>query len=648
MGGAGADARGVPLKKIKRVLRLIQRLKLRHLNLGIKGFIKLSTYHLFEIFSPKRLTEQSLNLSSWIVRKPSISIFLTVFNQSQTELETAINSARIQTGAEISIVILDDGSTNQATVDFLNNFNPNSNEVVIRQENTGVVKARNRLINEAHSDFLVFLDPDDEFEPDYISEAVKILEADRSVEIVFPDVSIHDDSHRTITEWKTGPFDINILIRVNTIPMSSIISSRLIKNLDGFSLEFLNGPEDWDLWVRAALSNANARHLPIVGYKYTKAQISRSSQVLDLTELIDLRKFGIKAGFPYEAKKSIDIFLLIPWLPRIGGVEKYVKCLMADLNSAGFKVAIIITEPDPAGYEDDSVNFRAQGNIVLKRQDFTSDDLFVEAIQNLATNDCIAINFGSPWDFENYKLTKDIYSKRVCFVFNTDVSLHRALDNQEQFDEFWLAYSGIAKKMPGNLKSKAHTIYTGVVDKKMEVDVDRSIGVFTAGFLGRFSPEKNPELFLDIAKQMEVLTDFKFVMGGEGQLLEKILEKSATLSNLEYLGFISDSSSFFSQIDCLIITSEIEGIPLSAMEALNHGVPVLSRPVGGMGELLVAEDQGYIWPGDVAEAKKRLIMLRDYEKSKCTRSLLPDKFLRKNTSEAVIERVKKLVINPLL
>ena len=638
----------MPLKKIKRVLRLIQRLKLRHLNLGIKGFIKLSIYHLFEIFNPKGLTEQSLKLSSWIVRKPSISIFLTVFNQSQAELETAINSARIQTGAEITIVILDDGSTNQATIDFLNNFNPNSNEVVIRQENSGVVKARNRLINEVHSDFLVFLDPDDEFEPDYISEAVKILEADRSVEIVFPDVSIHDEIQGTISVRKTGPFDINILNQVNTIPMSSIISSRLIKDLGGFSLDFLNGPEDWDLWVRAALSNANARHLPIVGYKYTKAQISRSSQVLNLTDIINLRKFGVKAGFPYEAKKSIEIFLQIPWLPRIGGIEKYVKCLMADLNSAGFKVAVIITEPDPAGYEDDSLNFRAQGNIVLKRQDFPSDDLFVEALQTLATNSCVAINFGSPWDFENYKLTKDIYSKRVCFAFNTDVSLHRALDNHKQFDEFWLAYNGIMKKMPGNLKSKAFTIYTGVVDENLEFDVNRSNRAFTVGFLGRFSPEKNPELFLDIAKQMEALTDFKFVMGGEGPLLENILAKSANLSNLEYLGFISDSSSFFSHIDCLMITSEIEGIPLSAMEALNHGVPVISRPVGGMGELLVAEDQGYIWSGDVAEAKKQLMMLCNHEKSKTTRTLLPEKFLRKNTSDAVIERIKQLGINPHL
>ncbi len=632
----------MPLKKIKKVLRLIQRLKLRHLNLGIKGFTKLASYQLMQIFIPKKLTDQSLNLSSWIVRRPSISIFLTVFNQSVAELETAINSARIQTGAEITIVILDDGSTNQVTIEFLDNFIPYSNEVVIRQENTGVVKARNRLINEAHTDFLVFLDPDDEFEPNYILEAAKVLEADRSVEILFPDVSIHDEIQDTISDRKTGPFDINFLKQVNTIPMSSIISSRLIKDLGGFSLDFVNGPEDWDLWVRAALSNANARHLPIVGYKYTKARISRSSQVLNLSDIINLRKYGVKAGFPYEAKKSIEIFLLIPWLPRIGGVEKYVKCLMADLNSAGFKVALLITESDPIGYEDDSLNFRAQGNIVLKRGDFASNELFLEAIQNLATNNCLAINFGSPWDFENYKLTQNIYSKRVCFIFNTGVSLRRALDNREQFDEFWLAYNGIMKKMPGNLNPRAYTIYTGVVDKNIEVEADKSDRAFTVGFLGRFSPEKNPELFLDIAKQMEALTDFKFVMGGEGQLLEKIMEKSAKLSNLEYLGFISDSASFFSQIDYLMITSEIEGIPLTAMEALNHGVPVISRPVGGMSELLVTEGQGRIWPGDVIEAKELLITLRNHKKSESAQSLLPEKFLRKNAIGVVIERIKQL------
>jgi len=638
------------LNRILKIVRLAKRVKRRHLKLGATGILAVSKNHLIDIFAPKiglLLTSGEVKKTDWVVRKPSISILLTVFNQSKEQLEASINSARAQKGAEIDIVILDDGSTRVETVNFLNGFVTRANESLIRQQNSGVISARNRLINDATTDFLVFLDPDDEFEAEYISSAIELLETDRSIEIIYPNVLIYDVLQNSHVVWGTGPFNVETLSLINTIPMSSIISTRLIRTLGGYSLDFETGPEDWDLWVRASLSNAKASHLPIIGYKYTKAQVSRSSTLeLDMPEhqeKIMFRKAGFKAGFPLGVKKEIQIFLLIPWLTKIGGVEKYVKCVLEDLKQAGFKVAIICTEPDHKGYQDNSIDLRNSGELVVKRADFPSEKIFIQALGRIASPDSLAINFGSPWDFENPKKTSAIFSKKVCFIFNLDDSLRRAIKNYKSFNEFWVAFDGIRKALPKNIQLITQTIFTGVIEGQMPLCETSDRSTFNVGFLGRFSPEKKPELFVEVAKAASKFKDFKFIMAGEGPLLDKVIKDANKLNNFEYLGVINNVPEFFSQIDCLIISSETEGISLSAMEALSHGIPVLSTDVGGMRELLVDENQGFIWSGNPKEAVKLLTQLKDRKALGKSEITLPSKFWRKNTSGVVVERLTDLM-----
>ena len=638
------------MNRILKVVRLAKRVKRRHLKLGATGILAVSKNHLINIFfsnSSDFLKPARVLGSNWATKKSSLTILLTVYNQSREQLETSINSARIQSGAEIKIVILDDGSTLEETLIFLNNFKPKNNESLIRQKNTGVIPARNRLINEATTDFLVFLDPDDEFEYNYISEAFAVLDDDRSIEIIYPNVLILDVVKNNQIAWGTGPFNAESLSLINTIPMSSIISTRLIRSLGGYSLDFETGPEDWDLWVRASLSNAKASHLPIIGYKYTKAQVSRSSTLeLDMPEhqeKIMFRKAGFKAGFPLGVKKEVQIFLLIPWLTKIGGVEKYVKCVLEDLKRAGFKVAIICTEPDHKGYQDDSIDLRDSGELVVKRADFPSEKLFIQALGRLASPDSVAINFGSPWDFENSKKTSTIFSKKVCFIFNLDDSMQRAINNHKKFDEFWVAFDGIKKALPKNIQPITQTIFTGVIEGQMPLYETSVRSTFNVGFLGRFSPEKRPELFMEVAKAASENGDLKFIMAGEGPLLDKVLKGSDNLTNFDYLGVISNVPEFFSKIDCLIISSETEGISLSAMEALSHGIPVLSTDVGGMKELLVDENQGLIWSGKPKEAVSLLIQLKERKALGNSETTLPSKFWRKNTAGVVVARLKDLM-----
>jgi glycosyltransferase involved in cell wall biosynthesis len=629
------------LWKILKQLSLLKRFKVRHFKLGFKGLVKLASFHLAEYRNTAKFHPRMPSNRGWLINDSTLTILMTVYNQSGEELKNSISSARLQTGAKVNIIIFDDGSTRQETITFLEAFNCGKNEILIRSDNKGVIVARNELIELVTSDFILFLDPDDFLNQDYVLEAFKLLEEDRTVEIVYPNVLVHDTEKKEYTLWETGPFEPEILLKTNTLPMSSIISTRLIRNLGGYSSEFQHGPEDWDLWVRAALSGAIARHLPVIGYTYTKAIESRSSRALDQSELIWLRRVGHETKFPFHEKNTIDVFLLAPWLPRIGGVEKYVKVLAEDLTSAGLKTVIVLTEADPFNYVDDSQNYREKGNLLVKRSEFQSDEDFMIGLNRLASSTSVSINFGAPWAFSNSKKLGTIFKYQVCFIFNHETSLERALDHMKDFDEFWVAYNSLMSKILPSKNISTRTIYTGITDRQNTLLAERNT-IFTVGFFGRLSPEKNPDAFIDLAKELENDPNFRFVIAGEGPLEKSVVDKAKKLKNLEYLGYVENYLDFFCGIDCLVISSEVEGIPLSAMESLSLGIPILSKPVGGISELISSEAQGQLWNGSTIEGVQAIRSIRELSYQRNTSNLLDLKFQRRITSQLVVSSIKKL------
>lgn len=631
------------MQRTKTVLSLVKRIKPRHLKLGPRMLAALFFYHYNASIKKSESKEYGEIVSDWIVNNSTLTIGITVFNQSEEELQRCILSVRSQHGAKITIIIFDGGSFNESTITFLEKFKCRENEILIRSSNEGVIAARNKILELASTDFILFVDPDDTLENQYISEAFKFLEADRSTEIIYPNVLVHDPSIQSFKVWGTGPFSLDILQQHNTLPMSSLVSTRLMKQLGGYSEDFKYGAEDWDLWVRAAMSKAKAVHLSHIGYVYQISPFSRSSKATDNAELIKLRLVGKKPALPLNIQNKVQVFLSIPWLPRIGGVEKYVKCLMDDFKSVGISAALLITEDDPRVYKNDSENYRNIGNLVLKRVDFPNDDYYLMALERLAAPNSISINFGSPWEFLNFGKINSIFSKKVCFIFNTEISLARGIAFERNFDEFWVAYEKIKDEIPEKMQLRSHTVYTGVVSESVRLRTHNIGSTFKVGFLGRYAPEKNPDAFLDLAKAAVNYSDFKFVMAGEGPLDERVKKRSAVLKNVENVGFVFDVKSFFEELDCLVITSETEGIPLSVMEALSFGIPIISRPVGGMQEILENQNNGFIWSGDSREALNYLQILKAKKDKKRNVVELDGKFLRQNTFHLVLRRVNDLL-----
>ena len=75
------------LRKLLKVLSLAKRFKIRHFKLGFNGLMKLATYHLGEYLVQSKLNARVSKDRDWLVNDSTLTILLTVFNQSGQELE---------------------------------------------------------------------------------------------------------------------------------------------------------------------------------------------------------------------------------------------------------------------------------------------------------------------------------------------------------------------------------------------------------------------------------------------------------------------------------------------------------------------------------------------------------------------------------
>ena len=102
-----------------------------------------------------------------------ISVVIPLYNKAHTivnTLQTVLN----QTFKDFEVIIINDGSTDNG-VEVINKHFNDSRIKIINQDNQGVSAARNRGVEESISDWVAFLDADDEWHPEYLEYVFKAI-----------------------------------------------------------------------------------------------------------------------------------------------------------------------------------------------------------------------------------------------------------------------------------------------------------------------------------------------------------------------------------------------------------------------------------------------------------------------------------------
>ena len=118
------------------------------------------------------------------------------------------------------------------------------------------------------------------------------------------------------------------------------------------------------------------------------------------------------------------------------------------------------------------------------------------------------------------------------------------------------------------------------------------------GLIARLSSEKNPDILIQILKLVKKdIPNAKLILIGTGPLKQQLITIAISLGVLDDIQFIDHFEhieNVIELIDIFTLVSDVEGMPLSIIEALYFGKPVIATPVGSIPDMIVDGYNGYI------------------------------------------------------
>ncbi|WP_439538001.1 glycosyltransferase family 4 protein [Methyloversatilis sp.] len=150
-------------------------------------------------------------------------------------------------------------------------------------------------------------------------------------------------------------------------------------------------------------------------------------------------------------------------------------------------------------------------------------------------------------------------------------------------------------------------IYNPVVVHDIQDSLKRDRN--TILFLGRLGQRKGTYDLLRAAALID--KPFRLILAGDGDLAEvrALAEELKIAEKVDIAGWIrgDEKTALFERSSIYVLPSYNEGLPMGILEAMSHGLPVVSTPVGGIAEAVTNGVEGFlVTPGDVTDLADKL------------------------------------------
>jgi glycosyltransferase involved in cell wall biosynthesis/GT2 family glycosyltransferase len=219
-------------------------------------------------------------------RLPLVSVCITHRNRRDL-LGVALESVRRQDYPRIEVVLVDDGSTDRASLQYLEALEPEfvaRGWKIVRQANRYLGAARNTAVKASSGEFVLFMDDDNLAKRDEITTFVRAAQSSGAdiltcfLEVFQSRTAVPRGRPMHIWPFLGGAIAPGILRNVFG-DANALFRRSVLERLGGFTEDFGVGCEDWELFARAVLSGARLEVVPrpLVRYRTSPTGMLRST-----------------------------------------------------------------------------------------------------------------------------------------------------------------------------------------------------------------------------------------------------------------------------------------------------------------------------------------------------------------------------------
>jgi glycosyltransferase involved in cell wall biosynthesis len=193
------------------------------------------------------------------------------------------------------------------------------------------------------------------------------------------------------------------------------------------------------------------------------------------------------------------------------------------------------------------------------------------------------------------------------------------------------------------ISKNVQLIYNGLTDHTQDINTPPPL--FASKFdaikanyrkiilcISRISKQKKFDLFLSLANEMP---QYAFVWLGNKN------EITGLPANAFCLGEDESAHRYLQYADLFILPSNYEGLPMSILEALSYGVPVVASRVGGVGEIL-NEENGFAVENTLDAFKEKINYCLDDKNSRQMSAAARKSYLERFTLDKMVDGYRKI------
>lgn len=566
---------------------------------------------------------------------PLASIVIPCFNYGRFVRE-AVASGRAQTLVATEVIVVDDGSTDADTVNVLDAIAASGEVILLRQANAGLPAARNAGIARAGGRFIVCLDADDVLDPTYLETTIALLEADLSAGFAYSHVRFFGDVDEV---WETRAFDPEEALLGNFTAVSATFRRADWAAVGGYATEMRGGFEDWEFWIRLACLGRTGRvaRVPLFGHRRHGRTMTHEAK--DMREELQARMRRLDAAFfedaglrrriarlaprprPVEEAFGLlgradaigrdtrsGLLVVVPWL-RAGGAERLLATVLRGLANE-FRIVVATTEIDSHALAD---VFRAiTPELFHLAEIFDAPDERTAFLVHLgrsrdatrvltsSSTEAIAALPALKAAIPGLKTANLLHNDVADSVFRAAAAASDMIDShivvarriRAALEDLGVAPDRIAH-VPSGIAPPACD--DGAVNRLDLGEADAPLLVW----IGRLATEKRPVAFVDILARIAAGSPVRGIIVGDGPerpAVEAAIARHGLGSRIRLTGQLQPAAlaEVYAAANALVLTSEVEGMPLVVLEALACGLPVAATDVGDIADLLAGKPYGLL------------------------------------------------------